>query len=282
MQFWKNPYKPVPVRIAEKWNEPHHNKFVNISLEFLNIEDRVGFKYLPGQFCLISDFGYGDIPMNIASSPFEGKEIFFVLNIEIEREREILSREEDAIFGIRGPLGKGYPLGKFEGRDIFIIGSGEHFPELRSLFWYLALDDERSKYGKITVVLDSNAPSLFSRKGQLPELSELSNIEINYSIESILSSDGECCDSALKLISHLVPDASKSAAAISLPLKAAKTITEHLIDIGFARENVFISLHRNIRCGVGKCGRCNVGHKFVCIDGPVFSALEIEGLVMDE
>lgn len=277
----RNPYRPMPVRVVSSKDEPEDEKLRSILVEFVNLEDKVGFKYLPGQFCMLSLFGYGEAPFSIASSPMDGKNLQFIIHSDDELATKLHSLEEGDILGLRGPLGNGFPVEQFAGYDVVIIGSGKRIANLCSLFWYLVSPQNREHFGKITVVLGAKTPSFFNIANKQDNWDELVNVCMLHTIcASEIDGDSFFSDVSA-VLKESAADASNSFVAISAPSKALKQFVQQVTELGFQKDKIYVSLERHIKCGIGKCGRCNIGHRFICTDGPIFSKKELENLKFD-
>jgi len=282
----KNPYISMPVEIAKVINEVDTNDIKTFRFTFLNKEDEQNFKYLPGQFAELSIYGKGESPIGIASSPTQPGYVEFT----VQRAGTIVpglvtsalhDMDEGAQIGIRGPLGNSWPIEFLEGKNIVVVGGGFAFTTLRSLINYMLHKDNRSRFGEITVIYGARTPGLLLYKD------ELALWEKRDDIKSIITVDKG--DETWKgrqgfvpaVCKEVAPSPANTVAVICGPPIMIKFTLPVFFDLGFSKENILTSLEMRMKCGIGKCGRCNVGHKYVCNDGPVFSLAELEELPRD-
>lgn len=281
-----NPYIPMPVTVSKVINEVDTNDIKTFRLTFLNREDEEKFKYLPGQFAELSIYGKGESPIGIASSPTQPG----CLEFTVQRAGAIVpglvtsalhDLDEGAQIGIRGPLGKPWPIEFLEKKDIVVVGGGFAFTTLRSLINYMLHSENRSRFGGITVIYGARTPGLLLYKEELAAWEKRDDIKTVITVDKA----DDCWQGREGFVPavcrEIAPSPKNSVAVICGPPIMIKFTLPVFFDLGFARENIFTSLEMRMKCGIGKCGRCNVGYKYVCNDGPVFSLAELEELPRD-
>ena len=281
-----NPYIPIPVQISKIINEVDTNDIKTFRFTFLNKEDEQNFKYMPGQFAELSIYGKGESPIGIASSPTQQGFVEFT----VQRAGAIVpglvtsalhDMDEGGEIGIRGPLGKSWPIEFLEKKNIVVVGGGFAFTTLRSLINYMLHKDNRSRFGEIIVIYGARTPGLLLYKD------ELALWEKRDDIKSIITVDKG--DETWKgrqgfvpaVCKEVAPSPANAVTVICGPPIMIKFTLPVFFDLGFSKENILTSLEMRMKCGIGKCGRCNVGYKYVCSDGPVFSLSELEELPRD-
>lgn len=268
-----NTYIPIPMKIERIINESPDKSLRTFDLSFVNVDDKEKFDYMPGQFCEFSILGKGESPFGIASSPTEEGILKFTVSRTGSVTKEIHYLQEGDVVGIRGPLGNWYPEELFRKQDVVIIGGGFAFTTLRSMIVYML--DNREKYGKITVIYGARTPEHFLFKQELEDWGKRDDIILHLTIDSPCPRwsglIGFCPDVTKEV--GLDPD---SYVLVCGPPIMIKFNLPVLTDLGFADEKIFTSLERRMKCGIGKCGRCGIGSKYVCIDGPVFSLAELK------
>lgn len=275
----QNPYVPYPVRIAEITIENDARDLKTFKLVFDRDEDRAAFSYLPGQFGEVSVLGQGESPFGIASSPTEAGYLLFTVKLTGSLTRELHASAPERRIGVRGPLGNTFPWERMQGKDIVIVSGGFAFTTLRSAITYMLDPANRSRFGRITVVYGARSP------GELLYKETLAAWRARDDINLVLTVDREpegAWDGKVGLVPNVLREAAPSAEnAIALvcgpPIMIRFTIPV-LQELKFPKENIVLSLENRMKCGIGKCGRCNVGPKYVCIDGPVFTFAELEKL----
>ncbi len=238
-------------------------------LTFVNPEDKAKFSYMPGQFCEFSILGKGESPFGIASSPTEKDYLRFTVNRTGYVTNEIHYLQEGDEVGIRGPLGNWYPAEKFKGDNILIIGGGFAFTTLRSLIVYLL--EHRSDYGEITVVYGARNPELFIYKDEIAEWEKRDDLNLHLTIDNEVKGWDKKVGFVPTVTKEIAPTSENTWCVVCGPPVMIKFTLPVLVELNFPADRIYTSLERKMKCGIGKCGRCNIGSHYVCIDGPVFS-----------
>ncbi|MCK4690099.1 MAG: heterodisulfide reductase subunit F, partial [Candidatus Marinimicrobia bacterium] len=177
----RNTYVPFPMKVEKIVIEDLDKMLRTYDLVFSNEEDKEEFKFTPGQFCEFSILGKGESPFGIASSPTEEDILKFTVNRTGSVTNEIHYLQEGDEVGIRGPLGNFYPVEKFKGENIVIIGGGFAFTTLRSLLVYIL--QNRGNYGKVTVIYGVRNPDLFIYKDELAEWEKRDDMKLYLTID---------------------------------------------------------------------------------------------------
>lgn len=274
----KNPYVPIPVDIAKIVTEVDTKDIKTFRFTFVNKEDEENFKYLPGQFGELSILGKGESPIGIASSPTQKGYVEFTVQKAGVVTSTLHSLEEGARMGIRGPLGNSWPLDYLEGKNVVIVGGGFAFTTLRSLLNYMIHDDNRKRFGEITVVYGARSPGLLIYKDELEEWEKRDDVNTYVTVDK--GDEGwKGREGFVPTVCKEVAPSSKNAVTVICgpPIMIRFTLPV-FFDLGFSKENIYTSLEMRMKCGIGKCGRCNVGEKYVCKDGPVFSLAQLDEL----
>lgn len=277
----KNPYLPIPMVVKGAEIETTDRMLRTIELGFVSEEDRRAFHFIPGQFCELSIFGKGEAPFGIASSPTENGSLKFTINKAGLVTTALHHVEEGTEVGIRGPLGNGYPLHLFEGKNVLVIGGGFAFTTLRSLIVYLLEPENRSKVKDITVVYGARLPGLLLYKKELGEWSKRKDLQLVVTVDQGDKDWKGKVGLVPNVVEEVGPSSEETYAVVCGPPIMIKFTFPKLIALKFPPERIYTSLERRMKCGIGKCGRCNIGHLFVCKDGPVFSYAELEQLPRD-
>jgi sulfhydrogenase subunit gamma (sulfur reductase) len=275
-----NPYIGAPVRIETIVVENDEKDLKTFRLAFCSKDDENRFNHRCGQFAMLSVPGAGEMPVGIASSPLDKGYLEFTVKRYPTGVVTVAFHDlsEGDIIGVRGPLGNSFPMKELEGKNIVIIGGGFAFTTLRATIRYLLSDAVRPRYKAVTILYGARTP------GELLYKSELEAWQKRSDVKTVVTIDKN--DSAWKGRVGLVPSVLKEMApspenAVSIvcgpPIMLRFTIAP-LLELGFTPETILTSLERKMSCGIGKCGRCNIGGKYVCKDGPVFSYTQIQQL----
>jgi NAD(P)H-flavin reductase len=267
------------VRIAEITTENEARDLKTFKLVFEREQDRRAFRYLPGQFAEVSVFGMGESPFGIASSPTEEDYLLFTVKLTGTVTAELHGSEAGRRIGVRGPLGNSFPWKKLEGRDIVIVSGGFAFTTLRSAITYMLHPDNRGRYGRIFALYGARSPGELLYKNELAAWKRSGGIELHLAVDR---DPGEPWDGRIGLVPNvlreLAPSSKGAVALVCGPPVMIRFTIPVLLELGFPKEDIILSLENRMKCGIGKCGRCNVGAKYVCVDGPVFSFAELERL----
>ncbi|NOR44178.1 MAG: heterodisulfide reductase subunit F [Candidatus Delongbacteria bacterium] len=268
-----NAYIPIPMKVEKVLSENPDGSLRTFDLSFVNEEDK--FDYMPGQFCEFSILGKGESPFGIASSPTEEGILKFTVNRTGSVTNEIHYLNVGDIVGIRGPLGNWYPLEKLKGKDVVIIGGGFAFTTLRSMLIYML--EHREDYGAITVIYGARNPDLLIYKDELAEWDKRDDLTLHLTIDTPVEGWNKHCGFVPTITEQVAPDPSAWAIVCGPPIMIKFTLPV-LKKLGFDDKRIYTSLERRMKCGIGKCGRCGIGSKYVCIDGPVFSFEELKSI----
>lgn len=272
-QLAQSPMMPVMTRIEKIEVE---TAAADLKSFYLKFEDGRGWEYLPGQFAEISIFGAGESPIGIASSPTEGDGVMFTV-FDTGRVTRTLHRSSPGeVIGLRGPLGNSWPLDRMRGRNVVVIGGGFAFTTQRSLIRYIMA--HRGDFGDLTVVYGARSPGALLYKSQLAQWKQSSQLTLHLTVDK----GDETWTGREGFVPTVVreekPSSHNAVAVICGPPIMIKFTLPVLSELGFKPDQVYTSLEMRMKCGVGLCGRCNIGSKYVCIDGPVFSFEQLNQL----
>lgn len=272
-----NPYQPWLATIDEVRVEVTGERAIKtFKLVFQDEKVKNDFSFLPGQFVMVGVFGCGESPFAIASSPTK-KGYIEVSVMKLGRVTSALHEcEAGGTIGVRGPYGNGFDVDAWQGKNMVFIGGGIGQAPLRSLVNYTL--DNRKKYGKIDVVYGARSSKELCFKKELFDLEKSDDINIHLSIDA--EEDGWTRfigfvpDNLLK-----VKPSPKNTIAITCgPPIMIKFVIQNLLKLGFDEGQIFTTLEMRMKCGIGKCGRCNIGNLYVCKDGPVFSYKQLKNI----
>ena len=274
----KNPYLPIAMRAEKIIIETEDKNIKTFSLSFANKEDESNFKYLPGQFAQLSVLGEGEAPFGIASSPTEPGKLDFTVNKIGVVTAALHEMEEGEVIGVRGPLGNCFPLETFEGKNIVIIGGGFAFTTLRSLTKYILDKKNRSKFGNLTVIYGARSPGLLLYKDELKEWQAMPDLDLYLTVDRADNGWQGKVGVVPNVLKEVAPSPENTYAIVCGPPIMIKFTLPVLGDLRFPSERVILSLEMKMKCGIGMCGRCNIGSKYVCKDGPIFTLSQLNEL----
>ena len=271
-----NIYLPYLATVEEVIDETPDVR--TLRLVFQDDKVRENFTFRSGQFAEYSAFGAGESTFCIASSPTRTGHIECCFR-SVGRVTESLRRLEagDSI-GVRGPYGNSFPIEDFYGRNLVFVAGGIALPPLRTLIWNVL--DQREKFGEVTIVYGARTESDLVYKRELQEWQEWSDVRLVKTVDP--GGEGPTWDGRVGFVPTILEEAAPSAentiALVCGPPIMIKFTLPVLEKLGFTDEQVYTTLENRMKCGLGKCGRCNVGNIYVCKDGPVFNAAQIKAM----
>ncbi len=241
----------------------------------LKMKDGRPMEFEPGQIVELSLFGYGEIPIGFASSPTR-KNTFDLVVRSVGRVSNAVNRlsKGESVY-VRGPLGRGFDLSAFRGHDVLIVAGGIGLCPTRSLIQYIL--DRRSEFKRFVLFYGVRESSLQLFKGDLADWRDSKDVEF---FETVDKGD-PTWQGKVGVITTLFPEVKLSPetrAVICGPPVFYRFVVRELDNIGIPRDNVYVDMERRMKCGVGKCGHCQINDKYVCVDGPVFPFSEVQGL----
>ena len=230
----------------------------------------------PGQFVEVSLFGIGEAPISVSSSPTQKGSFELAVRAVGNVTKTLHTLNRGATLGIRGPFGKGFPIEEMKGKDILFVAGGIGLVPLRSLINYVL--DNRSHFGRVFVLFGAKTPAEQLFLDELAKWRQSKDMEY---WETVDRSDGQWKGN-VGVITTLFPkitvDPQKTIAVIvGPPIMYRFAILEAQVK-GIPDDQIIVSLERRMKCGVGKCGHCQINHIYVCQEGPVFSYAKIKDL----
>jgi NAD(P)H-flavin reductase len=271
----RNPYLPYPVRIDEIIVETDDRSLKTLRLSFLNEEDELAFQHTPGQFAELSLAGKGEIPIGIASSPTEGKHLLFTVNRAGVVTTALHNMTEGDILGVRGPLGRGFPLDQFEGKNVIFIGGGFAFTTLRSTIQCMLHESNRKRFAGMTVIYGARRPGLLLYKDTLKAWEARDDIQTYFTIDTEAEGWAGHVGFVPAVTEEVGPSPDRAYAIVCGPPVMIRFTMPVLTRLGFTPDQIIMSLENRMKCGIGICGKCSTGPKYVCKDGPVFTLEEL-------
>jgi len=269
---------PLQARIEAIEAETDDRSLKTFFLRFLRSEDAECFRYRPGQFAEISLAGKGEVPIGMASSPTEGEVLSFTVNRAGVVTTALHNLRVGDLLGVRGPFGNGFPIEPLKGHNLVIIGGGFAFTTLRSLAVYAMAAENRSRFGRLTVIYGARRPGLLLYKKEMAAWKERDDIEVIVTVDAAEGDWSGRVGFVPAVTKEVGPSSGNAFALVCGPPIMIKYTLPVLADLGFPPERILLSLEMRMKCGIGICGRCNIGPKYVCKDGPVFSLAELSKL----
>lgn len=248
----------------------------SLRLAFDDTELTQSFSFLPGQVGQLGVPGAGEATFAIASPPSEKDYIqFSVMKTGVVTTAIHELRPGDRV-AVRAPMGNIFPTDEWQGKNILVIGGGIGMAPLRSLFMHL--EDHRDDFGDLQLIYGARTPQ------DVCYLEDCRQWEAGADIDFVTTVDTEHPDweGRVGLVPAVLeeenPSPENNIAVTCGPPVMIKFVLESLEKLGFREEQIFTTMERRMKCGIGLCGRCNIGNRYVCVDGPVFSLKELREL----
>lgn len=236
---------------------------------YLHLEKESGqdFEYVPGQFVEVSIAGIGEAPISISSSPTQ-KGLELVIRNVGSLTKAIHKLEIGDKLGVRGPYGSTYPIEESKGKDLVFICGGIGLVPQRSFIRYAL--DHRADYGSITVLIGTKCHDMRLFREEIALWEDRKDMTVMETIDEA----HECWNGNVGVVTTLIPkvesDLPKAQVLVCGPPIMYKFVLMALAEADVPESQIYVNLERRMKCGVGKCGHCQMNDQYVCQDGPVF------------
>lgn len=271
-----NIYVPYKMKIEKITKEAPFVK--TFRLKFMNDEDAEKFTFRTGQFGEYSVYGEGESTFCIASAPTRKGYIECTFREAGRVTKALANLDEGDIIGFRGPYGNIFPIDEWKGKNLLFIAGGIALPPMRSVIWNCL--DLRENFKDVTILYGARSVADLVYKHELKEWEDRPDVNLFTTVDP----GGETPEWNGKVgfvptvLSEIAPSSENTIAIVCGPPVMIKYTFPVLEKLGFTDENIFTTLENRMKCGFGKCGRCNVGKVFVCKDGPVFTLKQMKEL----
>ena len=271
-----NIYKPYLMEIENIIEEtPDVRTF---RLKFKNTEDAEKFSFKAGQFGEYSVYGVGESTFCIASSPTRKGYIECTFRQTGKVTNALSDCEEGSIIGFRGPYGNIFPLDEWKGKSLLFIAGGIALPPMRCVIWNAL--DLRENFNEVTIIYGARSVKDLVYKHELEDWKRRKDVKLITTVDP----GGESPDwkgeigFVPTIVEKFAPSSVNTIAIVCGPPVMIKYTFPVLTKLGFADDTIYTTLENRMKCGFGKCGRCNVGKVYVCKDGPVFTLSQLKDL----
>lgn len=236
-------------------------------------DDGLPYEFAPGQFNMLYVFGVGEVPISVSGDPANRNVLVHTTRAVGKTSSALDDLKPGASVGVRGPFGSRWPLEPAVGKDVVFVAGGIGLAPLRPAI-YEAMR-ERNKYGNIVVLYGTRTPEDILYAKELQRWRSRFDIDVQVTVDRATGH----WPGRVGLVTNLIPsggfDPDNTVAYTCGPEVMMRHVIEALYERGVPRENIYLSMERNMKCGVGHCGHCQWGPHFVCRDGPVFRCDQI-------
>lgn len=264
-----SPYKPMQGKIIGAEMLTDKEKLFRIELE-----DKINLAHEPGQFVMLSIFGFGEAPISVCSSPSDkGYFEITVRNVGVLTDK-LHKLDKGDIVGVRGPFGKGFPVDNMFGYDVMIVAGGLGIVPLRSLIRYIMF--HRNDFGNVQILLGCKTPKELLFEVETREWMRRAEIKFNCTVDR----GAPDWKGNVGLITTLIPNVDinpmRTYGVVVGPPIMYKFVIVKLLEKKIPNHQIIVSLERRMKCGLGKCGHCQIEGMYVCQSGPVFNYAQLK------
>ncbi len=267
-----NIYLPHIAEIVEiKQETPDIKTF---GLKFRDKKVEQSFDYRPGQFVELSVFGEGEAPFCISNSPSRGGEIECSVKRMGKVTQAFHELDTGDTVGIRGPYGNGFPIDDLKGKNLLFVAGGIGLAPLHSLINYCL--DNRDDFKTLTIVNGARTSHDLVYKDEYKIWEKAEDTYLHLTVDCD-EENWTCMVGVVpKILEEIKPTCQDAIAIVCGPPVMIRFTMPVLMKLGFCEEAIITTLEMKMKCGVGKCGRCNIGNLYICKDGPVFSLAQMK------
>ena len=270
----ENPYLPELATIIKVIDETPNIK--SFRVVFNDLERHKAFTFQPGQVGQLSIFGVGESTFVINSPPTRRDYLQFSVMRVGEVTTALHELHEGDQIGVRAPLGNWFPYEEMKGKRILFIGGGIGLAPLRTLILFML--DNRKDYDDITIIYGARTPPDLCYKDELKEWEERSDVNLILTVDTEYPGWDKRTGFVPTVLNEVAPSPDNTIAITCGPPIMIKFVLQNLAKLNFKDDAIITTLEARMKCGLGLCGRCNIGSKYICKDGPVFSLAQLKEL----
>ncbi len=267
-----NPYLPYLGRLAAV--EPLGTGIKLFKVRFEDPDVARGFCYSPGQFGFLSAFGVGEAPFGITSVCGVDDTVDFAVAKVGTVTQALHGLGAGEVVGLRGPMGNSFPMEQIQGKNVVVLGGGIGGAPLRPVI--TSILHHREQYGDLTILWAARNPGLLVFTSEYDTWRQASRTQLHLTVDEAAPGWTGHVGLITQLLQQVRPSPENAAVIICGPPIMIYFAIIELQKLGFASEQIITTLEAKMKCGIGKCGRCNMGEKYVCLHGPVFTHAEIK------
>ena len=262
-----NPYRPIETEVLEVITETP-------TIKTIKLKPKEEISFTTGQFIGLTIPGVGEAPFTPSSRPAV-KDTMEVTVMKVGKVTEKIHQlRKGDIIGLRGPFGKGYPLDDFKGKEILVVGGGCGFAPLRSLMY--SLFDMSQDIKKLIFRGGCKTPKELVYRSETENWAQRKDLDLKLTVDTGDSEWKGDVGLVTTILDNIAMDCQTGLAIVCGPPIMMKFAIKKLLDLSFKEENLYLSMEKNMSCGIGKCGHCRIGTYYACKDGPVFRYSKIK------
>lgn len=272
-----NPYKPEIATIEDTWYETYGDRAIKTFKVVLDDEEaKENWSHRPGQCAMIGILGIGESMISISCSPTEGKFLRFSVMRAGKVTQALHELESGDKITVRGPYGNSFPVDDWKGKNILTIGGGIGQAPLRPIIEYVKAN--RADYEGLSLIYGSRTSADLCFKNEFKALDDRNDVNYHLSIDIEEEGWPHYVGFVPSLLMEVNPSPENTIAITCGPPVMINFVLQNLKQLNFTDEQIYTTLENRMKCGIGKCGRCNVAHLYVCKDGPVFSYATLKNI----
>lgn len=255
----ENPYIPIPAELVEVIDETP-------TIKTLVVRPEQPMPFKAGQFVQLTLPGIGEAPFTPSSSPTEAEQLAITILKTGTITDKLHQCQPGMQLGLRGPFGKGYPTEKLKGKEVLVIGGGVGLAPLRALV--LAILDNPKPIKRLSIKYGARCTEELLYRGQWEAWSKQKKVDFTCTIDHPQPGWDGRSGVVTALLKGMDIDKANSLAFVCGPGIMLKFVTLTLMEEGYSPDQIYLSMNRRMSCGMGQCGRCNIGPYYLCKDGP--------------
>lgn len=259
-----DPMTPFPFRVQQARREVSDV----VTLDLVPAQGPKGFSFRPGQFNMLYAFGMGEVPISISGDPGNPSKLVHTIRRVGSVSNALCVLRKGETVGVRGPFGSAWPMEEMEGADVVIVTGGIGLAPLRPAIYRLLADRER--FGTIDILYGARTPADILFRKELEHWRGRFDLRVAVTVDRGARDWGGKVGLVTNLLEHGGFSPPDTVALVCGPEIMMRHAVDMLEDRGVGRRNIYVSMERNMKCGIGFCGHCQLGGDFVCKDGPVF------------
>jgi NAD(P)H-flavin reductase len=274
MEATRDPMVTSPY-VIQRYTKETHDTF---TLEILPSDGDEGFGFKPGQFNMLYMYGVGEVPISISGDPDDQSKVVHTIRAYGAVTGRMMTLKKGDMIGVRGPFGKPWPIEDLGGRDILLVAGGIGIAPLRPILYHILAN--REKYGKVVLLYGERTPGDLIYRSQIERWRGRFDLDVDVTVDTARAGWRGHVGVVTTLIPRTQFDPPNTFAMLCGPEIMLRYTILELSKKDLRDDQIYISMERNMKCGIGFCGHCQLGPTFVCKDGPVFLFSEARHLFM--